>query len=39
MRGGHIVSVRPILDLLQVSGFWLDPGTLEAVLEIAGETE
>jgi predicted nucleic acid-binding protein len=36
---GHLVSVRPILDLLRATGFWLDDGTRRAVLEIAGETE
>jgi len=36
---GHIVSVRPILDKLRATGFWLDDGTLQAVLEIAEESE
>ena len=34
---GHLDAVRPVLEHLQSLGFWLDPATRKAVLEIARE--
>jgi predicted nucleic acid-binding protein len=35
---GHLDAVRPILDQLQMLGFWLDSATRSAVLRIANES-
>ena len=35
---GHLELIRPILDQLQVLGFWLDPTRRSAVLRIADES-
>lgn len=34
---GHLKTVRPTIDQLQVLGFRLDPATRAAVLDVAGE--
>lgn len=36
-QAGHLAAVQPILDRLRTLGFWLDPATQKAVLELAQE--
>ena len=34
---GHLAAVRPIVDQLQILGFWLDPTTRSTLLRMANE--
>ena len=36
-ESGTIPLLKPVLDKLQALRFWVDPGTREAVLKLAGE--